>query len=422
MVAMRVVAAAALAALALVAAGCGGGTPRSAQAANVAGDAATLVPSDAKAFVAVDADLSSQQWQRIDTLTKAFPARAKLVGKLLDGVDLQKDVVPALGPEVDFAALGKQEIVAFTKPSDESKLSALAAKLSKGNERYTVEQIGGWSVVADSADAFTRIRNAASGQSLGDTPAFQSAWSSVAGDGVARVYATGRDIDWVAARISADSDALRADAVVQPRGALPGLAPRSLLSDVPSGAALAVAFRGTGDLLQRLPQMKLPLKQLAPLLAGGGVLYARPAGLLPEAALELAPKDPTAAIASAHALLRSLGGKLGPVQLTAQLSGGKLVIADSPAAVTALSTGPKLVGDSAFKDAVKNAGVPAQTSFLAYADVSQLAPFIPPLLQALTGKAPDPALGDNLAHVGPVVAWGTREGGQAHLHFWLQPR
>ena len=419
---MRTVAAAALASLTFVAAGCGGTTSQVARAGNLAGDAASLVPSDAKAFVAVDAKLDSQQWQRIDRLTKNFPAREKLIGKLLDGLDLQKDVAPALGPEVDFAALEEGEVVAFTKPDDESKLSALAAKLSKEGERYTVQKIGGWSVVADSQDAFARVRAAQGGQSLDQTDAFRSAWSAVAGEGVARAYATGHGVSWLAARVRADTDALRVDAVVQPSGSPPRLAAQSLLGDVPSGAALAVAFRGSGDLLQRLPQTMLPLKQFAPLLSGGGVLYVRVAGLIPDVALELAPKDPQAAIVAAHALLRSLAGKLGPLQLTAQLSGGKLVISDSPAAASALRGGAKLVDDAAFKTALDEAGVPAQTSFLAYADVSQLAPFIPILLQGITGQAPDPSLGENLAHVGPVVAWGTHDEGRVRLHLWLQPR
>jgi hypothetical protein len=221
---------------------------------------------------------------------------------------------------------------------------------------------------------------------------------------------------WLAARVSADSDALRADAVVHPQKA-PMLAAHSLLGDVPSGAAVAVAFRDTGDLVARVRLPELRAKQLAPLLAGGGVLYLRPAGLIPEFALELAPKDPRAALARARALLRSL--RLGPLQLTAQLTGGKLVIADSPTAATALRSGPKLVDDAAFKDALTKAGVPAQTSFLAYADVAQVAPFIPPLVQAVTGKAPDPALADNLAHVGTIVAWGTRDGALLHLHLWV---
>jgi hypothetical protein len=420
MAAMRTFAAAALALLALMVAGCGSsGGPAVAHAADPNGGAATLVPSDATAFVAVGTDLSSQQWQRVDALTKNFPARTKLMAKLLHGLDWQKDVAPALGPEVDVAVLGKKDYVAFTKPSDETKLQALVAKLGKGSEHYTAQQIGGWSVVADSQELFNEVRAAQSGQSLAEGPTFQSAWSAVAGDGIARAYVTHMNGGWLAARISADPDALRAEAVLQPRKA-PTLAANSLLGDVPSGAAVAVAFRGTGDLLARFHLAELPAKQLTPLLAGGGVLYLRPSGLIPEFALELAPKDAPAALATARALLRSF--RPGPLQLTAQLSDGKLVIADSPTAVTALRSGPKLVDDAAFKDALTKAGVPAQTSFLAYADVAQVAPFIPPLVQAVTGKAPDPALADNLAHIGTVVAWGTRDGALVHVHLWLQTR
>lgn len=419
---MRAFLVAALMALAVVVAGCGGsGGSSVARGADPDGSAASLVPSDAKAFVAVGTDLNSQQWQRIDALTKSFPARGQLMSKLLDGLDWQKDIAPALGPEVDIAALGRQEYVAFTKSGDESKLQALATKLSKGNEHYTVQQIGGWSVVADSQDLFDRVRSAQNGQSLAQSSNFHSAWSSVAGDSVVRAYVS-RNSGWLAAKISADPDALRADTVVHANAALPALAAHSLLGDVPSGAALAVAFRGTGDLLTRLQATKLPLKQLAPLLAGGGVVYVRPSGLIPEVALELAPKDPQAALASARKLLGSLSGRLGPVQLTAQLSDGKLVVADSPSALTALRSGPKLVDDAAYKDALAKAGVASRTSFLAYADVTQLAPFVPPLVQAVTGKAPDFALADNLSHVGTVLAWATRDGGEIRLHLWLQPK
>jgi hypothetical protein len=416
---MRAFAAAALASLAFVVASCGGSNSASVAGADPDGGAASLVPKDATAFVAVGTDLSSQQWQHVDALTKNFPARAKLMAEVLHGLDFQKDVAPALGPEVDVTVLGKKDYVAFAKPSDEAKLSALAAKLSTGTKHYTVQKIGGWSVVADSQDLFNEVRAAQSGQSLAESPTFQTAWASVAGDGIARAYMSHGNAGWLAAKVSADSDALRADAVLHPRQA-PTLAAQSLLGDVPSGAALAVAFRSTGDLLAQVHVAKLPVKQLAPLLSGGGVLYMRPAGLIPELALELAPKNPQAALTTARTLLRSL--KLGPVQLTAQISDGKLVIADSPTAVAALRTGPKLVDDAAFKDTLSKAGVPADTSFLAYADVPQVAPFVPPLVQAVTGKAPDPALADNLAHVTTIVAWGTRDGALVHLHLWVKPK
>ena len=73
---------------------------------------------------------------------------------------------------------------------------------------------------------------------------------------------------------------------------------------------------------------------------------------------------------------------------------------------------------------MKSAGVPARTSFLVYADVTQLAPFVQVLAGALGGTTgqPDPALGENLTHLGTVVAWATTGGGLVRLGAWLQPR
>ena len=98
------------------------------------------------------------------------------------------------------------------------------------------------------------------------------------------------------------------------------------------------------------------------------------------------------------------------------------MISDGPAAANALRGGPKLVGDSAYKDAVASAGVPAQTTFLEYADGAALAPIVQLLAQALGGKALDPSLGQNLAHVRTVVAWGTKSAGTTRLHLWVQPK
>ena len=65
--------AAALAALAVVAAGCGGGGSTGvASGATLGLSAAQLVPTDATAFVSVDSNLDSAQWQRVNDLTKSF--------------------------------------------------------------------------------------------------------------------------------------------------------------------------------------------------------------------------------------------------------------------------------------------------------------------------------------------------------------
>jgi Protein of unknown function (DUF3352) len=447
---VRALLAVALSVLLLVAAGCGGGGSTGvASGATLGSGAAQLVPADAAALVSLDSNLDSAQWQRVDDLTKGFPARAKLLDDIRSelqkrGLSWQDDVAPALGDELDVAVLGtgkNQEYVAYAKPDDVAKLRTLATKLSEGSETYTVEQIGGWSVVADSQDLFDAVRTAENGRSLADVAAFDDAWASVSGDALARAYVSGKALadqpkalrlakltsqaDWFAARVAADGDALRLEIARHPQAANLASKRPALLGDVPSGASLAVAFHGGSDLLAQLPATKLgsqlPLKQLAPLLTGDGVLYVRSSGLLPLFALEVAPKDPQAALAAARTVIQSLGGKLGLVPLSAQLVGGKVVLSDGPAAAAALRSGPKLVDDSTFKDAISSAGAPAQTTYLAYADVTELAPVIQLLAQALGSQAADQNLGDNLEHVGTVVAWGSKESGLTRLHLWVQP-
>src|SRR5262249_21510505 len=301
---MRAMLAAALAALAVIAAGCGGGGSTAvASGATLGLSAAQLVPPDASAFVSVDSNLDSAQWQRVNDLTKSFSPKPidKINAELQKmGLNWKDDVAQALGDELDVAAYGtgtNVEYLAYTKPHDAAKLNALAAKLSEGNDKYTVQQIGGWSVVADSQELFDKTRAAANGSSLADSAAFRAAWSSVAGDALARAYVSGAaatsakrlgtlklaggKADWYGARVSASDDALQLDVTRHPQGT-PAPAVRPLLGDVPSGASLAVAFHGAGDLLAQLAGTKLgaqlPAKQLAPLLPGDGVPYLRSAG------------------------------------------------------------------------------------------------------------------------------------------------
>jgi uncharacterized protein DUF3352 len=443
---MRAFLAAALVCLVVVVAGCGGSGSTGATADPPLGtDAAQLVPPDALAFASIDTDQSSQQWRQLDALGARRQVMQKLNAALAQhGLSYDADVKPAVGKELDVAVLkssdsGTPEVVAFAKPDDESKLQALASKFDQGNEHYTVQKIGGWSVVADSADTFAAVRSAQTGRSLGDTSAFASAQSQLAGDAVVRVFAASGAFAalakqpaaagatspaWTAAKVTTGSDTIRASAVAA-GNVLPASAASKLLGDVPSGAALAVAFNGSGALAQALRGVKatgLPLQQLAPLLTGPGVLYVRASGLVPELAVELAPSNPQAALAQARSVLAGSAGKLGPIRLTPQLVGGKLVISDSPAAAAALRGGAKLVDDAAFKDALKAAGAPQRTSALVYADMPQLEPFLQLAAQALGGKTLDPALVDTLDHVGAVVAWATRSGGTSRFELWAHRR
>jgi hypothetical protein len=431
---VRAVLASALAALALVAAGCGSSRAGVAGSPPLGVDAAKLVPADALAFVSVDTDQSSQQWQALDTLTNGLPLRTELLTKLRaalskQGLDYANDVKPALGHEVDVAVLkitnGKPDAIALLHPDDESKLNALVSKLSTSSEHYTVQQIGGWSVVADSADSFSAVNAAKSGRSLADTKGYAAARSALGGDVLARAYANGSALaqlpelkrlgasgapDWVGATAGVDGNALQVHVATAPTAAAE-TAPPSLLGDVPSGAILAVSFRGSSSLTGlrgvagTLPKV-LGLTPKALAAAGGsGVLYVRASGLIPSFALELRSTDPTRASTLLHALAARLGQRAGgALRLVVKRDGDRVYLADSDAAISDLGgSGAKLVNDQQFKNALAAAGASANPRVLVYADGRQLLPLAEAALPLLGGKTPPAALTDTLQHVGTIV-------------------
>src|SRR5205823_2744817 len=118
--------------------------------AKLGSDAAQLVPPGALAFVSLDTDQSSQQWQQLDALTRRLAVRTQVLQKVnaalaQHGLSYGQDVKSALGKEIDLAVLkveaGSPEVVAFTQPADDAKLRSLAAKFDHGTEHYTVQKI-----------------------------------------------------------------------------------------------------------------------------------------------------------------------------------------------------------------------------------------------------------------------------------------
>jgi hypothetical protein len=426
---------AALAALALglvlVAAGCGNSTAATQTSSGT--EAANLVPASALAYVSVDANLDSQSWQVV----------SDLVGPIGTNVDYKRDIKPALGDRVNLAVLGvdngKPDAVAIVKPTDVAKLQALAKKFDQGTEHYTVENIGGWSVVADSAAAFQAVRDANTGSSLADSANFKSAMSQVGGDAFATAYASGSGAEqlpaklralvrvagsprWVAARITADKSALHLDA--RAAGAsTPAAYKPALLSDVPSGAILAVSFKDVNQLLARIQAEPTLRASLPPFLSGlgslggEGVLYLLPGTLLPVVTLELQPRDPAAAVKS----LRALAVKAAKVlPLHVERHGNKVLLTNAAAGVSPGSG--SLVEDQPFKDALAAADAPAEVTWLAYADIQRLAPILQ-ALASLTGKGQTkPSATLKLEKFGTLLAFGARSGSMSRLEARLTIR
>jgi Protein of unknown function (DUF3352) len=438
---MRIVAAALAVGFALAAAGCGS-VERTSAAGELGRDAATLVPPDSLAFVSIDTRLDSEQWQVVEDLTGGL----KLLRSSLreQNLDLERDVRPALGDELNLAVLGldagKPEAVALAKPEDEAKLRALAAKFDEGDEHYTVERIGGWSVVADSAAAFEKVRGAESGRSLADVQWFQEASSQVSGDALALAYADGAGLQqlpaklaalvrasgspsWVAARAAADKEAVQVEVQAGSPSPAPAVYRPRLLREVPSGAILALSFKNTDRALKRLAaepaleasireverSLGLTLASLMPGLRGEGVFYVLPGALLPIFVLEVESPSPQAAARALRLVAARIKAKTGnalPVQVLTR--GNRVFLTDGMAPPS--STGALLVDDQGFKDALAAADVPAEVSWLAYADLQRLTPLVQALSQLLGRTPPSATETQSLERLDTLVAFGAQSG------------
>jgi hypothetical protein len=425
---MRAATAALALGLLLIAVGCGSSIAATGSSSGT--DAASLVPVSAVAYVSADANLDSQSWQLV---TDVF-------GPIGTDADYKNDIQPALGDRVNLAVLGiedgKPEAIAIVKPTDVAKLQALAKKFDQGTEHYTVESIGGWSVVADSPTAFQAVRDAANGKSLADDASFKSAMSQVGSANFATAYASGSGVQqlpeklralvrvtgtprWVAAGVNADKKALHVDARAAGASASAAYKP-ALLSDVPSGAILAVSFKDVNQLLAKVKAEPMlgaslpPLLDNLPSLGGEGVLYVLPGTLLPVITLEVQSPHPVAAAKSLRAVAAQ-AGKLLPFRVERH---GNNVLLTNAAAGTSPGSG-SLMEDQSVKDAFAAADVPAKVTWLAYADIQRLAP----ILQALasltgTGQA-KPSGAPKLDKLGTLVVFGARSGSTSRVEVRL---
>lgn len=328
----------ALAVMALLAAGCGGTT------AHVGSGASSIVPASAPAFVAINSNASSQQWQTIDSLASKFPDKQQAVDSIKqdlskEGVDWAKDVEPALGDELDLVWLdfendGKN-VVGLTQPKDRAKFKALVAKSNAAakdpSEKAVYGTYKGWAVIAPTQaaiDRFERESNAAT-TTLADDRSFKQSMDRLGSDSVMRAYLNGPflmklarryggaqlrpyltkagKLDWIAARLGATSEGIGFDTIVHGTpGSLFEGASRSaafsakLLGTVPADALVYLSFHGSKGMFDGLGQNPVlntpefrqfaqPLRQIGRVLEGENAIYARPGARIPEVTLVSTP-------------------------------------------------------------------------------------------------------------------------------------
>jgi hypothetical protein len=327
-----------LAAAAVLSAGCGGTTAHSGAGAS------SIVPASAPAFIAIDSNPDSSQWQTINDLAGKFPDKQKAVDSIKqdmskDGVDWAKDVKPALGDEFDVVWLDFENdgmnVVGLTQPKDQAKFKALVAKANaaakNSSDKAFYDTFKGWAVIAPTQaviDRFERESNAAT-TTLADEKSFKQSMDRLGTDSVVRAYVNGKflmklarryggseaqpyidkvgTLDWIAARLGATPEGIGLDTIVHgtPGSLFKGATKSSafsskLLGTVPAGALVYLSFHGSKGMFKGLrqnpvlntPQFRQfvqPLQQIGRVLEGENALYARPGARIPEVTLLSTP-------------------------------------------------------------------------------------------------------------------------------------
>ena len=355
--------AAVLTTLSLLLAACGGGATSGAGEGSSPSGAA-MVRAGLLAFVSIDSDLGSSQWQQVDKLAQKFPGRDKALAQIeqalsKEGVDYGKDVRPALGPEVDLAIVSGRtssstNVVALTKPDDPAKFKALVAKLNASDSSgkpAVYREVDGWYALSDSQGAITEVLKG-DRTPLSDDSTYKDALGKLPGDALVKAFLDGQRVSALVSQAASqggsglDPSSLGLDTLkyisvsasaeddgVRVRGASSGgnLAgsefASKLIDGVPGDAFALLSFRGEGttDQLGKLksnPQvgpalaqieksLGVSFEQVLALLRGEIAFYARPGAGIPELTLALEEKDESGALATLDKIAARLAAATG---------------------------------------------------------------------------------------------------------------
>jgi hypothetical protein len=429
------------------------------------GGAASLAPSDTVAFIAIDSNLSSGQWDSLNGLLDKFPSRDKLLAQLRQGfeqktkVDWETDVKPALGDELDIVVLsGKQkQYVGLTQSHDQAKLDALLKKAGAVSM-----QVAGWTAFAETQGALDTF--AAAKAKLVDDNLYRVATAKLSDTALVHAYANGIEaqkllnlttkdptqavgFEWASADVTAAGDGLRFHAYARDgmmanipaqRRPVPTQPYQShLLDEIPAGALLVADFVAKPGMFELADGSKLPLQgalhadptllaKLDQIVGGETALYVRQGGLMmPELTIVTQPGDTHAAEAALADVLKTLKaqgtGILGRLDFVHAVIGGQLVASTSQKGIEDFrSGGAKLSGDSTFERARKSVGMPSETTGFLFVNVKDALP----LVQAfgpLLGLKVAPALQNaDLSALRTLAAYGSRAGDEQSYTVYLQ--
>ncbi len=340
---------------ALAASGCGG-----AEVAEVGTlpTSARLAPADALAFVTLNTDEGSAQWQKAQKILALFPSAQTAVTEAVadalsdDGLDWAKDVAPALGPEVVVVVTADKKPVVLTKPDDTAKLEAL---LAKSDQAVVRSEVDGWTVIAETQGDIDAYVAAVDRGTLESVDAFALAMGSMPEETLARGWVDvtsvtknladvveqngggailpqlgvddGFDlgVESLAAALSAEDDGMFLSVGVKtPKGAGGTRYEPKLFAQVPGDAVAAISFGGSQGAFDKLrgsanldglsEQLEsvagVSLDSLFDAFSGEGLLYVRKGDGLPEVTAVLAPANAVETFATIDKLMHKLAGQV----------------------------------------------------------------------------------------------------------------
>ena len=364
------------------------------------------------------------------------------------------------------------KVVALTKPDDPAKFKALVAKLNakdSSGQRAVYREVDGWYALSDSQAAITQALEG--NGPLADDPAFKEAMGKLRGrrarEGVRRRAAPERlrlasrraEQQWVRLLVArarqAEVRRRLGERGGQRRCASSGASSggpagagdfaSELIGGVPGDAFAFLDFNGQGttDQLEKLksnPQAAAAHRAAAAearrhastsslsLLSGEVAFYARQGVGIPELTLALAPKDPSAALATLDKLAAHLaamsGGKvepgtqgghpvktidLGQFQIHYGSVDGKLLITSGVSGIADYGSGDHLADSADFKEAKDVAGMPDSTGGVVYVDLKDALPLLEGLA-SLSGQSLPSSTTENLRPLRSFLAWSNTSG------------
>lgn len=455
------------AALVLVIAGCGGDGGGSAAEG---GGGLDVVPASAVAYISLNSDLESGQWETLREHVDKFPDAGRLVDELLseladEGVDWERDVEPALGPEVTIVALNadddaEPEPVLLTQPDDEAKLDALMDRADDESPSVRRE-VEGWQAVAEEAGHLDAYATALEQGKLADDETFGEATADLPDESLMTVYVDGdafRDaareagqpdeipglgeLRWISGAAEAVGQGIRFAGTYNATGLdeFEEYTP-TLLDRVPADALVAASFKGATLQLDALREQSdlgaaagqveqflgVTLDELADLFRDEGAFYVRAAAPIPEVTLYVRVDDAAGAEQTldrlAGRLVSAFGAQRGETTLdgdpatyldarglrvTYGVSDGVVTVTTSRA-LTRPEAEDRLSESGAFGAAKDASGLGDETAGFLYVDLERTVSLIGGFA-GVAGEEVPPELERNVRPLESFVSHATRDG------------